>query len=668
MSKPLSMDQAFIRKLTEIVSANLHDENFSVEKLSALAGMSRVTVHRRIKSVKNQDVSQFIREVRLKRAMEMLQNNEGTVAEIAYRVGFGSPTYFTKCFHEYYGFPPVEVRKTVSVETERNQANEQSLNSQNRKDLKQKKSIEPVSKKLHHKNILIASLAIISGLLIIYFLYVLLILYSDNRRETNYPEKSIVVLPFRNLSDDPGNQYFADGIMEDILNHLFRMEELNVRSRTSSEHFRENQMTLPQIARELRVNYVLEGSVLRDYNKVRIFIQLIDARNDQHILSEKYEGDMVNQFVLSGEIAKKVADALETVLSSEEIVQIEEIPTRSPEAYDYYLKARFLFNKANDEQRVDIDREGLLGSARYYEKAVSLDSAFADAYAGLADAWFTLSAWGWYQPYNEGILKAKKFSDKALELDPDCAEAHLVRGNYLIWPERKWEEGGKELLLSIQLNPKSGYAHQAYAQLLMITGPIEEARLHMNRVIELEPYFWVMHNLNAWIYYFEGRHKEALEACKTAHDLKQDFIFNNWLFFLNYAKLGEGEKAMAELQGIAKSNPATPDFSDEIMDAYNKSGINGLFLWLTDINVNRPVPAVGMSGQPFFTAWWFAILGDRESSLYWLERNMESQARNYTFFNLIATNPDFDILRDDPRFLKIIDEIGLTQYNNRKAK
>jgi tetratricopeptide (TPR) repeat protein len=309
-----------------------------------------------------------------------------------------------------------------------------------------------------------------------------------------------------------------------------------------------------------------------------------------------------------------------------------------------------------------------LGSARYYEKAVTLDSAFADAYAGLADAWFTLSAWGWYQPYNEGILKAKKFSDKALELNPDCAEAHLVKGGYLIWPERKWEEGGKELLLSIQLNPNSGYAHQVYAQLLMITGPIEEARLHMNRVIELEPYFWVVHNLSAWIYYFEEEHDKALKACRIAQGLKSDYILTNWLFFLNYAKLGEGEKAAAELQTIAKSNPATVHLTDEIMAAYNKSGIRGLFTWLTEINTGRPVPAIGMSGQPFFTAWWFAILGDREKSIFWLERNMESQFRNFTFFNLICTNPDFDILRNDQRFLKIIDEISLTPYNTRKTK
>ena len=232
------------------------------------------------------------------------------------------------------------------------------------------------------------------------------------------------------------------------------------------------------------------------------------------------------------------------------------------------------------------------------------------------------------------------------------------------------EDGGgrKELLISLQLNPNYAFAHQAYAQLLMITGPIEEARIYMDRAIRLEPYFWVLHNLNAWIYYFESRHKDALEACRIARELKLDYIFTDWLFFINYAKLGEGEKATAELQALSQIYTGDSQYADEIMDAYNRSGISGLFTWLTDVNINKPVPGPGMSGQPFFVAWWYAILGNREKSLYWLERNMESEMRNYTYFNLIATNPDFDFLHSEPRFLTIIEQIGLAPYNHIVAK
>ena len=175
MTEPLSVEQAFIRKLTHIVLANLLDENFGVEKLAEEAGMSRVSIHRRIKAIKNQDVGKFIREVRLQRAMEMLRNNEGTAAEIAFQVGFGSPTYFNKCFREYFGFPPGELRKRESAEYMRNHADGQSLKSLIKNELKPKENFEPVSEKLHRKNILIVSFGVLSGLLIIYFLYVLLI-------------------------------------------------------------------------------------------------------------------------------------------------------------------------------------------------------------------------------------------------------------------------------------------------------------------------------------------------------------------------------------------------------------------------------------------------------------------------------------------------------------
>ena len=660
------MDHAFIRKLTDIVLANLSYEEFGVEKLAKEAGMSRVSLHRRIKSIKHQDVSQFIREVRLLQAMGMLQNNEGTVAEIAFRVGFGSPTYFNKCFHDYFGFPPGEVRKREPAGTHQNLTDEQSLISVPFQE--SKKDVKVFLKKLRNKNILIASSGILFGLLVIYFFYVMFIKDSGNGPWTKPPEKSIVVLPFKNLSDNPENQYFADGIMEGILTNLFRIREINVRSRTTAEHFRENPMTSPQIARELNVNYVLEGSVYRSENNVRIFVQLIDARNDQHILSEKYESEMTNVFALSSDIAKKIANALEMVLSKEEIGQIEKIPTKNPEAYDYYLKARFLVNKANAEQRVDISKGGLMGSLQYFEKAIAADENFAEAYAGLANAWFNLSAWGWYQPYNEGIQKAREFSNKALEIDPDCAEAHAVKGVYLIYPESRFEEGRRELQTSLQLNPNFSTAHQWYAQLLMITGPIEEARVHIDRALELEPYFWVVHNLNSWIYYFEEKYQEGIDACFAGHDLNPNSPDNNWLFVLHYVKLGEGEKAAMVLQSIFRRYPSTSHYADEILDAYNKSGIEGIFTWLIDVNMNKPIPIEGLNGHPFYIAWWYAIIGNREKSIYWFERNMEAEKIPFHYFNLIATNPDFDILRSDPRFLAIIKKAGIAPYHTRKAK
>ena len=606
--------------------------------------MSRANLYRRLRSIKNQSTSKFIREVRLQQAMEMLRSDLGTAAEISYRVGFGSPTYFNKCFSDYYGFPPGEAKKR---------------GSQNHQQLPEKSQVNG-RRKTKQRVALIVSAAILAGLVLIWS-------FSD-LFQINRNQKSIVVLPFRNLSPEEETDYFADGIMEDILDHLFHISDLSVRSRTTSEHLRDNSLSVREIARQVNARYVLEGSVRRYENRVKITVQLIYARSDQHLWSENFDREFTDIIGIQGDIALQVARELNAVITEDEISHIEEIPTFSPEAYDHYLRGRFFLNKANADQRVDIDKAGMIRSLQYFEKAINADKNFAEAYAGLANAYFNITAWGMLPSEEGGFLKASKLSMKALEIDPDCSEAHAVKGALQIWGEHNFEEGGKELLAAIQLDPNFPPAHQWYAQLLMITGPITEARIHMDRALELEPYFWVIHNLNAWIYYFEEKYDKAIDACHSAQDLKSDFITTNWLFFLNYAKLGEGEKAALELQKIVSSDPMTSQYAEEVLDAYNKSGMEGVFAWLIDLNMNKPGRYPGLNGLPYYISWWNALLGNHEESIYWLEKNMESTKKEYHYFNLIALNPDFDLLRSDPRFLAIIDQIGLTPYHTRAAR
>lgn len=667
MDEPLSLDQIFIKKLSDVILANLSDEDFSVDKLADETGMSRSVIHRRLKKIRNQNSSQFIREIRLHEAIKMLQHNLGTASDVAYKTGFSSPTYFNKCFHEYFGYPPGAVKKRIiTVGGEAGSTENAGEVQLQHLHATKKYAIRGAS---HNRKvvILLLSVAIIIVLAVGLFSHFV----SGNDILTGYGQRnkglSIVVLPFKNLSEDPNNKYFADGITEDILNNLFSFSDLRVISRTTSESFSETDLTAREIARKVNADNVLEGSVRRYGNKARISVQLIDAHRDQHLWSANFDREYTDIIGLQGDIALQVALKLNAVITDKEKSQVVKVPTHNSEAYDYYLKGRFLLHNANSEQRTDFEKEGVMGSLKYFEKAIAADKNFADAYAGLANTWFNLSAWGIVTGY-EGFIKARDLSVKAIEIDPDCAEAHAVLGSYLVWFERRFEEGGKELVTSVQLNPNFSTAHQWYAQFLMITGPIEEARKQMDLAVEQEPFFWVVQNLNAWVYYFEGKHKKAIEACISARDLKPDFYENNWLFFLNYAKLGEGEKAARELQIIAGLYPAATDYPDQIWNAWKQSGLEGLFSWLADVNCYRPIPVEGMDGHPFFCAWWSALLGDREKSVYWLEKNMECDKKMYVYLNLIATNPDFDILRADPRFIAIIEELGLTQYNTRKPK
>jgi TolB-like protein/AraC-like DNA-binding protein/Tfp pilus assembly protein PilF len=659
MIESLSKDQVFIDRLSEIVLANLQNDNFGVNELAREAGLSRSAIHRRLRTIKHQNITRFIREIRLKRAMELLLQQAGAASDVAFKVGFGSPAYFNKCFHEYYGYPPGEVKKRIMPEEgdTPEPAAEGAVESKHKQAEVNEAHVTRM--KMSRRMVILLSA---TALVVITLAWVLI---NSSRR--NAKDLSIVVLPFKNFSGDISNQYIADGIMEDILQDLYQISDLSVRSRTTSEHFRATDLTSKEIARKLNVRYVLESSMRRYGDKTRISVQLIDAFRDNHLWSANYDRELKDILTIQRDIALQVADKLNAVLTDSEIRMIQELPTQNPVAYDYYLRGRFLLNKANDEQRSDIDRDGLIGSIQFFEKAVAADTNFAEAYAGEAASYLGLAGWGW-MPQAEGFLKARDLSLKALKINPECAAAHSVKGAFHVWGERRFEEGRRELLTALQLNPNYAPAHQAYAQLLMITGPMDEARAHMDRSLELEPYYWVINNLNAWIYYFEEKYQKAIEACFVAQDLKPGYIITDWLFFLNYAKLGEGEKAADELKIITRLSAGSDLYNDEITEAYKKSGIKGLFKWLVDININRPVPGLGMSGHPFFTAWWYAILGNKEQSVYWLQKNMEASQKLFFYFNMIATIPDFDILRNDPRFLSIIDQIGLAPYHKRPAK
>ncbi len=643
-------EQAFLNRLTEITEANLTNDQFGVSELASKMGISRSHMHRRLKTQTNQSTSQFICTVRLNKAMKMLQQKEATAAEIAYEVGFSSPAYFNRCFHKLYGFPPGEVKKRFPLNI-----------SEEDTGFTQRFFIR-------HKPYLFSFIALLV-LVLAGYIYTHFIndIFPLNYLSKKDKELSIIVLPFKNLSDNPNNQYFADGITEDILNNLYWISSLRVVSRTSGEHFGESSLSVREIARKADVKYVLEGSVRIYDEKIRVSVQLIDAYREDHLWSTYFDRDLDDIIGVQDEIALQVASKLNAVLSENEIRLIRKNPTQNTKAYNYYLRGRFLLHKANSEQRFDFDKDGVINCIQYYEKAIAEDTSFAEAYAGLANAWFNVSAWGWF-PASEGFPKSRNLCLTALEIDPDCAEAHGILGALLVWGQRNYEEGGKELKTSIQLNPNFATSRQHYAQYLMITGPIEEARRHINIAIDLEPYFWVVQSLSAWIYYFEGKHEKAIETCHVAGDLNPNFTSNKWLTFLNYAKLGEGEKAMKMLQTISKLRPNAEQYANEISESYNKSGIPGLFDWLIDMNKNKPVQVEGMNGSPFYIAWWNAINGNANEAVYWLERNMESQNRADEYFNLIATNPDFNMLHSDPRFTKIVDNLGLTPYHNLESK
>jgi TolB-like protein/AraC-like DNA-binding protein/Tfp pilus assembly protein PilF len=455
MTESPTKDQIFISKLTAIVLANLENEQFGVDEVSRQMGISYSKINRKIKSINNQSLSQFIREIRLKRAMEMLQRGEATVSEIAFRVGFGSSTYFNKCFHDYYGFPPGEVKKREISDP----GHEENILTQNTAKRQQKKPIRQAIVFLFPWILLISTFIVIT---------VLFIFYIQGRRQSKAIaklEKSIAILPFKNDSPNDSTTYFMDGVMEEILNNLQKIKDFRVLSRNSVEQFRNNTTkTTPEIAKKLGVNYVVEGGGQKYGNTFRLRVQLIAGNNEKHLWAESYEQEIKESkdiFNIQSRIAQAIASELKAIIAPEEKQLIEKSATTSLTAYDFYLRGKEEQNKY--KQSIPSTRRSLDRANELFKKALDYDSSFARAYSGLAMVYWDKNFWKEYLSKNfmDSVLILTKI---ALSIDDKLAEAYTTRGRY--YDEKGLaEQANEEYDKALNINPNSWEAYYKKGEL-----------------------------------------------------------------------------------------------------------------------------------------------------------------------------------------------------------
>ncbi len=390
------MQEDFISQITAIIERNIDDEQFGVSELAAAVNMSRSNLLRKIKKGTGLSASQFIRQVRLEIAMDLLKEGEFTVSEISYKVGFGSNSYFIKCFREHYGYPPGEVGK---------------------KQLEIKSVSEEIKPGKKSYSLIVISVLTLLGLSVI-----ALAIWTSENNTVGLNEKSIAVLPFKNESNDSSNVYFINGLMESTLNNLQKIEDLRVLSRTSVEKYRNANMSIPEIADELNVKYFVEGSGQKIGDQVLLHIQLIEAATDKHIWSEQYSRKVSDVFNLQNEVATKIADAIEVIVTPEELKQIEKRPTDNLVAYDYYLRSLENIN--------DGSKEGLEESIRLLDMALEEDPEFALAYANIAISYYFLDL---YQSEKQYTAEINRYSDKALLYDPESDVSLLAKAFYYMY-------------------------------------------------------------------------------------------------------------------------------------------------------------------------------------------------------------------------------------------
>src|SRR5437867_1960597 len=334
------------------------------------------------------------------------------------------------------------------------------------------------------------------------------------------PSKSIAVLPFESLSEDKNNAYFAEGVQDEILTRLAKVADLKVISRTSTQHFKSAPDNLPQIAKQLGVAHILEGSVQKASDQVRVNVQLINALTDAHLWGDTYDRKLTDIFAVETEIAKTIADTLQAKLSGSEKTAISKTSTKDPEAYELYLKGRFFWNK-----RTGAD---LQTAIQYFNQAITKDPGYALAYAGLADAYALLTAYG-ASSIADSFPQAKAAARKALELDGSLAEAHTSLGQVLLFYDLDFQAAANEFERAIALNPNYATAHHWYGNgPLTVVGDFNTAIAELKRAQQLDPLSLIINADLGVTFFLARRYDEAIAQFRKTIEMDPHFYYAHW--------------------------------------------------------------------------------------------------------------------------------------------
>jgi TolB-like protein/Tfp pilus assembly protein PilF len=456
--------------------------------------------------------------------------------------------------------------------------------------------------------------------------------------------KSIAVLPFGNLSADPENEYFCDGLTEAIINAFTTLKDLKVVARTSAFSFKGKDADVRDIGAQLDVSTVLEGSVQKAGARLRITAQLIDVANGYHLWSERFDRNMDDIFAIQDEISLAIADRLELKLLKCERSRLVKRHTDDPEAYNLYLKGRHFYSKRT--------KDGFDKSIDNFELALQKDPGFALSYAGLADTYLGYAFYE-FMSLKEACQKAKQMALRAIDMDDSLGEAHTSLGSVLTWHEYDWEGGGREYREALELNPSEAEAHHHYAHYLSILGRSDEALVEMNKALELEP---LSVNLNACLgqtLYFARRSDEAIEKLEGSIEIDPSFPLQYVLLGKAYLQQGMHEAALGALEKAATYPSIHAMASSGLAYAYaitgNTEKARSLLRDLLAQSEAKPVDQV-------FMAVVYTGLGETDRALDWLH---EAYHAGSMHLPTVGVEYYFDRLREQPRFMRLVEKLGL---------
>jgi serine/threonine-protein kinase len=457
-------------------------------------------------------------------------------------------------------------------------------------------------------------------------------------------ERSVAVLPFLNLSADPENEYFADGITEDVIAQLSKIRALKVVSRTSVMPFKKREQGLREIAARLEVATLLEGSVRRAGDRVRIVAQLIDAETDQHLWTETYDRQLTDIFAIQSDVALHIAAALKAELSSAERMRIGQEPTDDFYAYQLYLQGRHWY--------VSYSVEGLHKAIEYFEQAIAEDPDYALAHAGVALAYVQIGVSSLGEPRpDEAYRRARAAVTKALALDEGLGEAHAVLALLKFVCDFDWTGAEEEFKLALELSPGSADTYDHYGWLCSALERYEEAIAMVNRAQELDP---LAHRSDpAAALLRAGRYEEAVRTASRMIEFDPGFPRSHSALAWAYLKLGLPDKGLAELEKAVSLAPADTMLLAQLGQAYATVGrveqAREVLRQLEELSRQRYV-------SPYHMAYIHTGFGDRERAIDYLERAYEERAGGVWG---IKTSFLFTSLRSHPRFIALLKKMNL---------
>jgi TolB-like protein/Tfp pilus assembly protein PilF len=454
-------------------------------------------------------------------------------------------------------------------------------------------------------------------------------IHFDDRRL-----RSIVVLPLQNLSGDPEQEYFADGLTEALITSLAKISALRVISRTTAMHYKGVHRPLPEIARELGVEVVVEGSVLRSEGRVRISTQVIEALSDTHLWAESYERDLRNVLQLQSEIARSVAREIEARLTAGEQEQLARVRSVSPEVYEVYLRGRYQWNRRN--------AEGFRKGTEHFLQAIQMDPNYAAAYSGLADCAGSAGFWGFTSPA-QGCGRAKSAACKSLEID-ETAEAHASLGWALIHYDFDFLTAEHHFQRAIELNPGYATAHQWYAHCLGYSYRLDESLERVKIALDLDPLSLNVNTTYVGVLWFQREFDRAVAHCQKILELAPTFATLRWLLANLFQSKGLHEEAIAERQWAVEASGGAPLFIAELGDSYAAAGNRRDALDSLD-RLQK------LSKTSYVMSYWIALihasLGEADQAFHWLEMSYQERSPTLSFLKI---DPRLDVLRPDPRF------------------